>query len=461
MIMRSLTTKLILAFLIVSLTGAAISAVYLQRRTRSEFTRFLSDQYQSNMVNALLNYYRENGSWSGVATLMRQLDGSSRRSEFNPAPDGEAPPSEIRRVPLTLVDRKRVVIYEGLLPRPQRLATEAEIAQGMALEVDGVVVGWLTINERALARLSGAPELRFLATINRVILVSALAAMLIGLLLGAALAQGLTRPIRELTEATQELAKGNLGAQVAIRSKDEMGRLAESFNQMSADLASANQSRRQMTADIAHDLRSPLSVILGYTEALSDEKLKGSPEVFDVMYKEAGHLNHLIEDLRTLSLADAGDLPLYQQPLSPGVIMERAAAAYRPLCEQKQIQLTLDNQPGLPTLHLDAERMAQVLGNLLTNALRYTPAGGNIALAARGAAGSVELHVQDSGPGIPLDEQANVFHRFYRGDPTRPHNGETGLGLAIAKSLVEAQGGSIRLESEPGKGAHFILEFPL
>ncbi len=329
------------------------------------------------------------------------------------------------------------------------------------MKVDGVIVGWLTINPRTLARVSGTPERKFLEWINQVILVSSLAAMAIALLLGIALAQGLTRPIRELTNATQSLAQGNLGTQVTIRSKDELGRLAEAFNQMSTDLERATQARRQMTADIAHDLRSPLSVILGYTEALSDGKLEGTPEVFEVMYKEAGHLNHLIEDLRTLSLVDAGELPFYLQWVKPADLLEHAAVAYRPLCKQKSIELATEIQPDLALINVDPERMAQILGNLIGNALRYTPADGKISLKASSGQGHIELHVHDSGPGIAPEEQANVFHRFYRSDPSRSHNGETGLGLAIAKSLVEAQGGLIRLQSEPGKGAHFIIEFPV
>lgn len=461
MMIRSLTLKLILAFLIVSLTGAVISAVYLQQRTRSEFTRFLSDQFQSNVIDSLVQYYRTNGSWTGVEALMRELDGSMRHPELNRGAEGEPPMPEMRRIPLTLVDQNRLVIYEGFQTHGMRYATDEEIAQGARLEVDGLIVGWLTVNPRMLTRISGTPEMKFLQTINQVILISALAAMAIALLLGVALAQGLTRPIRELTNATQSLAQGNLGTQVTIRSNDELGRLAKAFNQMSTDLERATKARRQMTADIAHDLRSPLSVILGYTEALSDGKLAGEPAVYEVMYKEAGHLNHLIEDLRTLSLVDAGELPLYPQLVQPADLLERAAIAYRPLCEQKSIELQTEIQPNLPLIHVDPERITQILGNLLGNALRYTPVDGKIILIARPGQKTVELHVQDSGPGIAPEEQANVFHRFYRSDPSRSHNGETGLGLAIAKSLVEAQGGSIRLQSEPGTGAHFIIEFPI
>ncbi len=457
--MRSLTLKLILAFLIVSLTGAVLTSFIIQQRTRSEFTRYLSDQLQSNMISALTQYYRENGDWDGVDQLMRELERTQRIPSFNPPSENNPPPPDGRRIPLVIVDANRSIIY-GSTDSLGRRATDEEISQGVPLEIDGNVMGWLSVNASIIDRMSGSPENRFLETINQVILISGLAAVGVALLLGIALARNLTRPIRELTDATQALAKGDLGRQVSIRSKDELGRLATSFNKMSADLANATQARRQMTADIAHDLRSPLSVILGYTEALSDGKLEGQPEIYEVMHKEAGHLNRLIDDLRTLSLADAGELALIPQEMQPNVLLERAAIAHRPLCEQKGIQMELELKPDLPSILVDPERMAQVLGNLLANAIRYAPADGQIRLFARLLESKVELHVWDNGPGIALAEHKRVFDRFYRSDEARTHNGETGLGLAIARSLVEAQGGKILLESEPGLGAHFIISFP-
>ncbi len=458
--MRSLMFKLILAFLIVSLTGAAFSVFYIRQRTRSEFAHFLSSQFRSEIISALTQYYSLNKSWDGVDQLMQQLERYRGAPGFNP-PSNDQPPPGIRSVPLILVDADRVVIYDGFQVPSGRTATNDEIAQGVPLEVDDQVVGWLTINSRTLARIGGAPEQAFLRTVNQILLISAFVSMVAALLLGIALARNLTRPIRELTAATQALARGELGKQVLVRSKDELGQLGAAFNKMSSDLAQATQARRQMTADIAHDLRSPLSVILGYTEALCDGKLSGTPEIFDVIYKEAGQLHRLIDDLRTLSLADAGELPLYKQPMQPSVLLERAVAAYRPLSEQKGILLEMEAAPNLKEVQVDPERMAQVLGNLLSNALRYTPAGGRICLSSLSTADAIELHVKDNGPGVDPKDQPYIFHRFYRSDPSRPHDGETGLGLAIAKSLVEAHGGSIRLISLPSQGAHFVIRFPL
>jgi signal transduction histidine kinase len=239
---------------------------------------------------------------------------------------------------------------------------------------------------------------------------------------------------------------------------------------MSADLAQANESRRQMTADIAHDLRTPLTVLSGYIEALRDGVLPPSRERFDTMYAEAQHLQRLVDDLRTLSLADAGELPLNRQPTAPRDLLERIAAAYRHPAEQAGVSLEVRAKGDLPPLDVDPERMVQVLGNLVSNALRYTPAGGQIALAAQrrrdtvsaGARKSaVQLLVQDSGQGIAADVLPHIFDRFYRGDAARQQEaGESGLGLAIARSIVEAHGGRIEVESVVGTGTTFTIELP-
>ena len=260
--------------------------------------------------------------------------------------------------------------------------------------------------------------------------------------------------------ATRQITQGDLGHQVPVRTTDELGQLAASFNQMSTDLATSNQLRRQMTADVAHELRTPLSVILGYTEALADGKLQGKPAVYDAMYGEARLLSHLVDDLRTLSLADAGELTLNSVPIQPSELVERAAAAHAALAAQRDIQIDVRSAPDLPLVHADRERMAQVLGNLVSNALRYTPEGGLVTLSATESGSDVLLQVSDTGPGIVPDHLPFIFKRFYRADESRPANGESGLGLAIARSLVEAHGGTIRAENGVNGGAVFTVTLP-
>jgi signal transduction histidine kinase len=216
-----------------------------------------------------------------------------------------------------------------------------------------------------------------------------------------------------------------------------------------------------MTADIAHELRTPLTVILGHTEALSEGQLPPDPETFDIIFDETKRLNRLVEDLRTLSLSDAGELHLNLQKISPDELLERGISARKSEAQAKDITLHSESSPGLPDVNVDPDRMAQVLVNLLDNALRYTPSGGTISLSASQIPVGVQIMVVDSGPGIPPEDLSHVFERFYRADKSRQREqGGTGLGLAITRSLVESQGGRIRVESLPGEGAAFIIELP-
>jgi signal transduction histidine kinase len=219
-----------------------------------------------------------------------------------------------------------------------------------------------------------------------------------------------------------------------------------------------------MTADIAHELRTPLTVIAGYIESMRDGVLAPSPDRLGVIYAEIEHLQRLVGDLRLLSQADAGELKLNRQPLPPLELLQQAAASFAHQAQQKGVRLHLSPNGPLAPIHVDETRMLQVLGNLLSNALRYTPPGGQVELrAASGAAGAgVTLSVQDTGPGIAPDDLPHIFNRFYRADPSRAEDsGASGLGLAIAKALVEAHGGALSAVSALGQGTTFTIHFPV
>jgi len=179
------------------------------------------------------------------------------------------------------------------------------------------------------------------------------------------------------------------------------------------------------------------------------------------MHNEALHLSHLVDDLKTISLADAGELPLAYQRIAVDILLNRTASAHRVQAEHENIAIAVDIPPQLPEIEVDVERMVQVLGNLMSNALRYTPPGGQITLSARQSDNQVQISITDTGVGIAAEDLPYVFERSFRGDKARTHPaGETGLGLSIAKSLVQVQGGTISVESEPGKGTTFTIRFP-
>jgi signal transduction histidine kinase len=445
--MRSLFFKLTVAFLLVGLVGSVVVLLLFQLQTQRDVDRFVLDLYQSDFVTGPIAYYQAHGSWEGV----QEVVAVQRR------------PYQVRVsapfAPISIVDTTGRVV----LGRPEDVGQEIifRTQQKLPLEVGGETVGWMVLSGRAERWEPGSPEGIFVDRINRNILISAGVAAALALLIGFLLARATSRPIRELQAATRLIAEGSLGYQVPVRSRDELGQLATSFNQMSSDLAHANELRCQMTADVAHELRNPLSVLLGYTEALSDGKLNGSSPMFRSMHSEALHLQRLIEDLRTLSLADAGELPLMRQAMSPQSLIEQTVMAYASHAALHQVSLRADISPDLPDIQVDPDRMAQVLGNLIQNALRHTPEGGEIVLSAARCPDAIELSIRDTGSGITVADLPHIFDRLYRGDRSRhSENGEAGLGLAIVRSIVEAHGGSIIAESTMGEGSVFTLSLP-
>jgi two-component system sensor histidine kinase BaeS len=353
------------------------------------------------------------------------------------------------------------VVYGGRRYQRGQTLNQVDENQKVPIDVDGQTVGWLLFESfgEPVPPNPESPESAFMGRVNQAIVMGAVGAIVIALLIGILLARTISRPVRELTAATQVVAQGELGHQVPVRRKDELGELAASFNQMSADLERSTELRRQMTADIAHELRTPLSLILGYTEALSDGKLEGTPEAFDIVHDEAQHLNRLVDDLRTLSLADAGELSLNRRSVCPQMLLQRVATAYAAQAKAKDISLRVEAESDVAEVDVDPDRMAQVLGNLVNNAMRHTPAGGGIALSAEEQRDMVTLSVSDSGVGIAPEHLPHIFDRFYRGDESRyQENGESGLGLAIAKSIVEAHGGKISVASTLGSGTTVTVQ---
>lgn len=457
--LNSLVVKLTLAFLLVGLIGAFFVALYVNQHTQTQFNQLILDQNQQDLVNNLTSFYQINNSWEGVETVFRPSFNTPPQSPegMEPVPN-EFSPLEVRRTQFTLVNADGEVIFGDFRGKNGMQITAEQYEKGVPIKNESETIAWLLFNPVFDRWRPGTPEGNFLTNVNRATVYSAAGAAIVALLLGGVLAFTMTRSLRELTNATQIIAKGELGHQVKVRSKDEIGTLADSFNQMSTELARSNNLRRQMTADIAHDLRTPLSVILGYSEALNDGKFTGSQEIFEVIHTEAMHLSHLVDDLKTLSLADAGELPLARQETSPLNLLKYTATAHQIEAQKRDITIKVDAPADLPRIFVDVERMSQVLGNLVSNALRYTSDGGEIELSACIQDGKVNLQVSDNGAGISPESIPYIFERSFRGDTARvQQTGEAGLGLAISKSLVEAHGGVISVESELGKGTTFTI----
>ncbi len=460
----SLRRKLTLAFLLVALTVALLVAVSLRAFSAGSLDRLIVEQQRGELQSALATYYEATGSWEGVASsLGRSAPPPNNRRELEAGADWEGPehaPRRNRRELFGVVDVSGTVVVPLLPDYPLGARVPAEVlAQGQPILVDGQRVG--TILTATEAPGLNPEEAAYLQRTTVALLVASAGAVLVALLVGMPLAGTLTRPLRALTEAAHRMAGGELEQAVPVKSSDEIGELAAAFNRMSREIARAHQARKQMTADVAHELRTPLTVIAGHIEAMRDGVLPATPERLSVIYAEIEQLQHLVGDLRTLTQADAGELKLNLTPLPPGELLDQARATFEPQAGQKGVALEIQVEARLPAVRVDEIRMTQVLENLISNALRYTPAGGRITLSAAAQGDQVRLSVEDTGPGIPPEHLPHVFDRFYRADESRSgDDGESGLGLAIAKAIVEAHGGALTAENRTGGGARFSLTLP-
>ncbi len=305
-------------------------------------------------------------------------------------------------------------------------------------------------------------EALFLQRTNQALVLAIMAALLVALLVGILLANTLTRPLLALTRAAENVAAGDLQQDVDIHSNDEIGELAAAFNKMSQEVARVNQLRRQMTADVAHDLRTPLTVIAGYIESMRDGILPPTPERLAIIYGEIERLQNLVGDLRTLSQADSGELLMNIQAVDLTALLERSVQTFQLRSSQQGINLSVEAPVGLPPVQMDQARMLQVMDNLLSNALRYTPHGGRITISARMEDGNAVIMVEDTGTGIPASDLPHVFERFHRADPSRhSETGESGLGLAIVRAIIEAHHGRVSAEPASEQGTIIKIVIPL
>lgn len=269
-------------------------------------------------------------------------------------------------------------------------------------------------------------------------------------------------PLTDLIEAAEAVAKGDLTVRVAERLPGDLGRLNQTFNRMLTELERADQQRRNLSADVAHELRTPIHILQGNIEGLLDGIYEPSAEHLNLLLDETRWLGRLVEDLRLLSLAEAGQLSLYKEPVAIADLLASVRQNFKGLAQNANLdwQVFTENSS---VVEGDAGRLEQALGNLALNAIQHTPPGGKIRLWAEQDAYEVLLHVQDSGQGIAPEKLPYVFDRFWRGDAARTRSAGTGsgLGLAITRQLIDSHGGTISVYSQPGEGTTFTIKLPL
>lgn len=268
------------------------------------------------------------------------------------------------------------------------------------------------------------------------------------------------KPLRQIFGAIDSVSEGNLAVRVPDDNSPQFGELIKRFNKMVGELERAEQQRRNLTADIAHELRTPLHIIQGNLEGLLDGVYQPTPQHINATLDETRLLTRLVNDLQTLSLAESGHLPLHRTRFLLADLIHDITASFSSQAEAQNISLKTNIPDPEQTLTADYDRLNQVLSNLVSNALRHTPSGGEISIEAAGAERRVRIQVKDTGSGISSEDLPFIFDRFWRGDRSRTARSHSGLGLAIARQLVHAHGGTIEAQSVLGLGSVFIVELP-
>jgi signal transduction histidine kinase len=286
-------------------------------------------------------------------------------------------------------------------------------------------------------------------------------ASLIALLVARWLARGMTQPLRDMAVAARGMEQGDYSVRVHSASRDEVGQLAAAFNRMTGELGDLERLRRDLVANVSHELKTPIAAIRAHLENLLDGVERPDPETLQVMLTQSERLGRLVEQLLDLSKLESGEVPLHREPVRLQPLVSQVVSEIQVARPDRGVRLESDIPDELPTVQADRERVHQVLFNLVENAVRFTPPGGAVTVSAHGDNGAVEISVSDTGVGIPPEHLPRLFDRFYRVDSARSRgDGGTGIGLAIARSVVEAHGGHIRAESELGRGSVFIFDLP-
>jgi signal transduction histidine kinase len=448
-VVHSLQFRLLLAFTLVVVITIGATFFFIYQTTQSEIRQFeerAEDIRVGRIADELSLYYYEHGSWEGIQPYVEQW-------------------GNIHGQRIILADNQGTVIADS---------QGDLLGEQYQLEAPGRVVSFLRGDE-AIGTLYTSPELlpgpgappaptppALYLAISRFFLWGGLVAVAIAVGITFFLSRHILSPVKALTSAAERLGQGDFSQRVNIKDKGEFGELAQTFNSMVGDLERAEKLRQNMVADIAHELRTPLSNIQGYLEALRDGVIKPDAKTIRSLHEEASLLSQLVNDLQELNLAEAGELKLARQTEDIGDLVRQAVAAVEAQAKAKGLLLAVDLPDKLPLVNIDGRRIGEVLRNLLENALAHTGQGGSITVTGKQMDNWVEVSVTDTGEGIPAKELPNIFERFYRVDKSRTRaTGGSGLGLTIVKRLVEAHGGQIEVQSKLGKGSRFAFTIPI
>ena len=461
-----LAAKLGVSFIVVILLAVALVyslILWSIPQQFDEYRRLSRERFGEQVAMVLANYREAEGTWVGVAERVLQ-----RPFVVGLGEESLVGSVSIFDVEFTLFDKNGVMITSNAwtwLARQEYgednhiwlSMSDTPADESTSVIVNGVQEGTLFVGD---IENPTSAESDFLSTVAESALIGGGIAIGLALFLSTILIIQILRPLRALSRATDRVADGDMPDEVKLRTHDELGRLGESFNHMLESLKRSETVRQSMTADIAHELRTPVTIIQGTLEAILDGIYDASEESIAPIYDETLHLGRLIDDLRDLALAEAGELRLEKEPVDIAELIHQVSETAF-LSREGAPNLHLDTPTLLPKVLLDRKRFRQVIANLLSNAIRHTPADGDVYISVRRINGEIEMSVADTGPGIKSEDLPHLFERFYRADPARGRSAGSGLGLAIVKQWVEAHNGTIEAGNQQNGGARFLVRLPL
>jgi signal transduction histidine kinase len=402
------------------------------------------------LVDQLSEYYQTHQSWDNVTAY---LDASTDVAFLPNGPGGFR---------LNLADAGGTIIYGAQFGQRIDLQTQST---AIPVVVENRIRGYLLLTEITPFTLEQGITGRWTGQILGLITLVTLIVSIISIIAGVLFSRSLTRPLTQLAEAARAIGARNLRQRVEVdrRATLEVTTLANEFNDMATQLEQAEKLRSNLVADVAHELRTPLSVLQGNLRALIDDVYPLTKTEVMHLYDQTRLLARLVNDLHELSQAEAHQLPLHKRNIEVERLIEQQRDIFAPTAEAEGIQLVVDVPPQLPSVHADPTRLTQVISNLVMNAITHTPQNGTVRIRASGSSDLLCIEVSDTGEGIAPDHLPYVFERFYRADASRNRNtGGAGLGLAIVKALVEAHNGSISVHSAgKGKGTTFSVSLPV
>lgn len=458
-----LQTKLITAFIFIVLLMGISQSLFLQTRIESTFQSYVEKNnvgYMEKMKQNLELYYQEKGSWNGVQEQYFSSGtgtghGNGMMMHGMGMNMGMGMP--MANADLLLLDKDGVVIADTSNSRTGK--TDIPLSgKKEDLTINGKTIGTLVLHQYELQNL----EKEFVHSSNIAILLGSLITAAIAILLSIWIARKMTTPLKTLIKGTKAIASGEKWEEISIDTKDEFHELGSAFNDMSHKLAKNEEIRKALVADVAHELRTPLTILQGKLESIQEGAILASEEVILEITDEVYRLKRLVSDLQQLSLAESGNLPLHLIQVNIKQLINRVCSNLQWLADEKEILLEYDQIPENCILEIDADRMTQVIVNLVGNALRHTQQHGKVEILGQEVLNGFIFKVVDNGPGIPNEALPFVFERFYKKDPSRSRSESgTGLGLSIARGYVEAHGGSISVESELNKGTTFTIRLNL